>query len=122
MYRTSGLVVLLVGAGLIYSLVFTPFQVELDSWMPTEEGGLERAVVTCPAPWGIVLGDAEDEIRPTWQARRCVPSANMLFLEGVVVLAMALGLGLWGISRGSGAIRPMRSWSTLGKEGSSPSP
>lgn len=106
-YRTSGVVVLALGVALTYSLVFTPFRVELSSWTPTEDGGLERAAVVCPAPWGIVLGDAEDEVRPAWQGRRCVPSANLLFLEGVVVMALALGLGLWGISRGPGTTRPM---------------
>lgn len=101
------MVVLALGVALTYSLVFTPFQVELDSWTSTEDGGLERAVVVCPAPWGIVLGDAEGQVQPAWQGRRCVASANLLFLEGMVVSSLALGLGLWGVSRGPATTRAM---------------
>ena len=58
MYRTSGIVVLLLGGLLTWSIVFTPFDQEVRRWTRTEDGGRVKATVACPDPYSILLEDA----------------------------------------------------------------
>ncbi|MFQ5968472.1 MAG: hypothetical protein ACE5MI_12820 [Acidimicrobiia bacterium] len=100
MYRTSGIIVLIAGIALTYSLVFTTFNKPVERWVVDELGGLEQVSIECPSPWGLIVGDAERDVERPAEAQQCVRSARTLFLEGVIVFTFALGLGIWGLLRG----------------------
>lgn len=95
MYRTAGLVALLLGAALTYSLVFTTFDSPIHGWRVTA-GNMERVTIACPPPWGVLFGGALTEVEPTWQADICLRSARTLFVEGVIFSSAAIGLCAWG--------------------------
>lgn len=98
MYRTAGLVALLLGAALTYSLVFTTFDSPLRGWRFTA-GGMEQVTIVCPPPWGILFGDALTEVEPAWQTDKCLRTARTLFVEGLVVSSAALSLFAWGFAQ-----------------------
>jgi hypothetical protein len=100
MYRKSGLIVLALGAALTYSLAFTTFDTQVRRWERTEDGGRERATVTCPIPWGVIFRGVDPELRFRTEAELCVRSARTLVTEGIFVAAVALGSGIWGVVRG----------------------
>lgn len=114
MYRTSGLIVLALGAALTYSLVFTTFDQPVMSWTTTEDGNIERDTVPCPTPWEILFNaDMPDTRVQTWRDL-CVRSARTLFTEGIVVTAAALVVGLRAVVRGPKPTpKPLRPLSEL---------
>ncbi len=101
MYRQAGLVVLGIGAVLGLTMVFTGFEHAVKSWeVDFDSGDVSQVTVACPAPFGIVFGDAEMEADPSWGARVCAGTGQRLFIAGVAWLAVGTGIGLWGIRRG----------------------
>lgn len=100
MYRKSGLIVLARGAALTYSLAFTTFDTQVRRWERTEDGGWERASVTCPVPWDVIFQGVDPELRFRTESELCVRSARTLVTEGIFFAAVALGLGIWGVIRG----------------------
>ncbi len=62
MYRQAGLVVLGIGAVLGLTMVFTGFEHAVKSWeVDFDSGDVSQVTVACPAPFGIVFGDAEGQ-------------------------------------------------------------
>jgi hypothetical protein len=100
MYRKSGLIVLALGAVLVYSLAFTPFDTQVRRWERTEDGGRERASITCPIPWDVIFEGVEPDLRFRTEAELCVRSARTLVTEGIFFAVLAVGLGVWGVVRG----------------------
>lgn len=95
MRRGIGIGVLLIGAALVYSLVFTQFDLRVQfQWEVTEDG--ERVPlthITCPSPWSAVVEGAEPEGVVTGDL--CVSPSRTLWVEGVIVAVMALAIGLF---------------------------
>lgn len=100
MYRTTGLVILGVGLILGLTMVFTGFEHAVKSWEVTNQGDVNQVTIDCPAPVGIVFGDAEQNANPSWGGYLCASTGQRLFIQGLGVLVVALGLGIWGIRRG----------------------
>ena len=100
MYRTSGIIAFVVGIALTYSLVFTTFNKPVDRYVFNELGSLEQISIECPSPWGLIVGDAESQVEHPNEARSCVRSARVLFIEGVIAFSLAIGLGIWGVASG----------------------
>ena len=101
MYRTTGLVILGVGAILTFTMVFTGFEHAVKSWeVDQATGDVSQVTIDCTAPFGIVLGDGEQNAVPSWGAHLCAATGQRLFITGTGIFIVALGLGLWGIRRG----------------------
>ena len=100
MYRTGGIIAFVVGMALTYSLVFTTFDKPIDRYVFNERGGLEQVSISCPTPWGLIVGDAESQVEHPNEARSCVRAARVLFIEGVIAFSLAIGLGIWGVASG----------------------
>ncbi len=101
MYRTTGLGILAVGAIVTFLTVFTGFNHSVKSWeVDRNTGDVSQVAIACPAPVGIVFGDAETEADPAWGQNLCVRTGQRLFFSGVAVAIVALGLGSWAVSRG----------------------
>ena len=106
MNRTSGLVALAIGALLTFMLVFTTFTHAVKSWeIDPATGDVSQVTIACAAPLRIVFGDAEQQANPSWGAHLCASTGQRLFIQGVAVFAVALGLGVRGIRKGP---RPKR--------------
>lgn len=101
MYRTSGLVFLVLGGLLTWSIIFTPFDQEVRRWTRTEDGGRVRASVLCPDPYSILF---EDEVNPDISRYEnevyCRRTARRLMTGGVLTGLLTLGLGIRGVARG----------------------
>ncbi|MFQ5522407.1 MAG: hypothetical protein ACE5F5_02365 [Acidimicrobiia bacterium] len=114
MYRVSGLVTIVVGALLVFSLAFTPFNVKMDQWEFHPDGSVERLKATCPTPWSIIFEDADMSGLIRTNAQRCQGAARILIAEAFIVAAVALGLGIWGIINGpKPPIRPLEELPTV---------
>ena len=101
MYRTTGLVILALGTLLTFMMVFTGFVHAVKSWeVDQATGDVSQVTIDCPAPLGIVLGDAELQADPAWGVRLCAGTGQRLFIQGVGVFAVTLGLAGWGIRKG----------------------
>ncbi len=108
MYRFSGLVTILVGALLVFSLAFTPFNVKMDQWELHPDGSVERLKASCPSPWSIVFEDADMGGLIRTNAQLCTGAARILIAEALIVTVVSLGLGIWGIINGpKPPIRPI---------------
>lgn len=106
MYRTTGLVILAIGTLFSFLMVFTTFAHAVKSWeVDQATGDVSQVTIACAAPLGIVFGDAEQQADPSWGARLCASTGQRLFIQGIAVFAVALGLGVWGIRKGP---RPKR--------------
>lgn len=92
MSRLAGWVIVVGAAILVYSLVFTPFSAETESWESTDSGGLTPITVDCPAPVRVLLLGAEPE--DPQHAGECDRPSRTLALEAGVV-ALAAGLIVW---------------------------
>lgn len=92
MSRVTAWVIVVAAGLLVYSLAFTSFSGETDSWRSTDSGGLVRITIDCPSPFQVlVLGD---EPADPEQAGQCDNSSRTLALEAGVV-ALAAGLLVW---------------------------
>lgn len=92
MSRLAAWVIVVAATVLVYSLAFTPFSDETDSWKSTDSGGLVRITIECPAPFRVlVMGD---EPADPDEAGACDRSSRTLALEAGVV-ALAAGLLVW---------------------------
>ena len=101
MYRTSGIVVLILGGLLTWSIVFTPFDQEVRRWTRTEDGGRVKASVTCPAPSSVLFEDAVNpDISSFENLNYCLRTARRLMTGGVLTALLTMGLGIRGIARG----------------------
>lgn len=92
MSRLAGWVIVVGAAVLVYSLAFTTFSAETDSWKSTDSGGLVPITIDCPAPIGVLLFGAEPEDPD--DAGHCDRPSRTLALEAGVV-ALAAGLIVW---------------------------
>lgn len=98
MGRQTGIVVLVVGAILTYSLVFTQFDQRVSRSTINEEG--ERIPVThvpCPSPWAVVVHGAQPDVIAGESI--CPRPARTLLVEGAVVALISLVIGIWGLTR-----------------------
>jgi hypothetical protein len=97
--RAIGILVLLAGAALVYSLVFTEFAQRVQfQWELNEEG--ERVPVThimCPSAWSVTVDDAQPEAIVTGDL--CVLSARGNLIQGVMVGVVALAIAAWIFTR-----------------------
>lgn len=101
MNRTSGLVILAIGGLLTFMLVFTTFTHAVKSWeVDRATGDVSQVAIACAAPLGIVFGDGEQQANPSWGTHLCASTGQRLFIQGIAVFAVALGLGVWGIRKG----------------------
>ncbi len=108
MYRVSGMVTLVVGALLVFSLAFTPFSVKMEQWEFHPDGSVERLKAPCPSPWDILFEDADLSGLIRTNAQLCRGAAKILIAEAFIVATTALGLGIWGIINGpKPPIRPI---------------
>lgn len=106
MNRTTGLVALAIGALLTFMLVLTTFTHAVKSWeVDRTTGDVSQVTIACPAPFLIVFSDGEQQADPSWGAHLCASTGQRLFIQGIAVFAVALGLGVWGIRKGP---RPKR--------------
>ncbi len=99
-YRVSGILVLFAGLVLTYSLVLTTFSRPVERWTFNEAGGLTQQSTECPSPVSLLFGDGQNQMEQPADAQLCVLSARTLFIEGVIVLGLSVGLGVWGMTRG----------------------
>ncbi len=101
MYRNTGLGILAVGVIISSMMIFTGFDHAVKSWeVDRTTGDVSQVAIACPAPLGIVFGDAEQQADPAWGQSLCVTTGQSLFFSGVGIAVVALGLGLWGVRRG----------------------
>lgn len=101
MYRRTGLIIFGIGALLSFSMIFTGFDHSVRSWeVDQSTGDVSQVSVACTPPFGIVFGDGELNADPSWGVPQCASTGQRLFITGVAVFVVALGLGLWGIRRG----------------------
>ncbi len=119
MYRTTGLTILIVGTLISFSMIFTGFNHAVKSWdIDRDTGDVSQVEIACPAPLGIVFGDAETMADPSWGAPQCASTGQRLFITGSVILAVAVGLGIKGIRKGH---RPQKSIKSIPSFGPSDS-
>lgn len=98
MGRETGIIVLVVGAILIYSLAFTQFDQRVSRFTINDKG--ERVPVThvtCPSPWAVVAQGAEPDVIAGESI--CPRPARTLLLEGALVALISLIVGIWGLTR-----------------------
>lgn len=118
MYRTTGLTILIIGALLSFSMLFTGFDHAVKSWdIDQATGDVSQVKIACPAPFGIVLGDAELRADPSWGVPQCASTGQRLFITGTGILALALGFGIWGFRRGPKPRRSIESVPSFGPSG-----
>lgn len=97
--RVIGVVVILIGAVLVYSVVFTEFQhrVEFQWEVNNESARVPITHITCPAPWSVITGDARPE--GVVSGDLCVLPARGQVAQGVFIALGTLALALWVLTR-----------------------
>lgn len=100
MYRGSGLLLLLVGATLTYTLAFAPFEEPVRRWTTAEGEGLVQAKVECPSAWAAVFEHERLDTHLRTEADQCVRAARTHLTGAIVVAAFAAALGMRGVLRG----------------------
>lgn len=93
MSRTLAWIIAAVAIGLIYSLAFTTYDLEVGV-ESTESGGFTREYVECPPPYRVLVFDARPEGDGEADENRCLLSSRSLAIEAGVV-ALAGGLLAW---------------------------
>jgi hypothetical protein len=98
--------VILIGAVLAYSVVFTEFQHRVQfQWEVNNEGArVPITHITCPSPWSVITGDARPE--GVVSGDLCVLPARGQMAQGVVVALGSLALAVWMFTRDPGT-KPM---------------
>jgi hypothetical protein len=97
--RGVGLVVLLLGAILVYSLAFTSFDQKVQFQWDIEADGSRtpRSHITCPSPWSVLVDDAEPEVTTT--PGFCVMPSRSLALEATIVTVITVAVFIWLLTR-----------------------
>lgn len=97
--RIAGVVIILVGLAIAYSLIFTAFDQRVQfQWELNNEGArVPITHVTCPSPWSVVV----DGTQPggVVSGDLCVLPARGALIQGVVVVVVTLALGVWVYTR-----------------------
>lgn len=88
--RGIGVVVLVIGAVMVYSLVLSPFDVPVRfQWEVTPDGGRTPMThITCPSPGSVLMDDAEPEVATT--DGFCVMQSRSLVVEGILVAVISI--------------------------------
>lgn len=88
--RGIGLVILLIGAAMVYSLVFSPFDERVRfQWEVTPDGGrTPRTHITCPSPWSVLVNEAEPDVITT--EGFCVMPSRALVVEGAMTAVLSM--------------------------------
>lgn len=88
--RGIGAVVLAIGAVMVYSLVFSPFNESVRfQWEVTPDGGRTPMThITCPSPWSVLIDDAEPDVITT--DGFCVMPSRSLLVEGSIVAVVSI--------------------------------
>lgn len=96
--RVLGLGIIVIGAFIAYSLVFTSFQQRVMFQWEFENGErIPITHVTCPSPWSVLAEGAEPEAVVSGDL--CVLPARGQVVQGAIVAVVALPLGLWVMTR-----------------------
>lgn len=104
--RVAGALIIVIGAALSYSLVFTEFQQRVQfQWEVNNEGGrVPITHVTCPSPWSVVVDGAS--LEGVVAGDLCVLPARGILAQGLGLAVLALGLGSWVFTRNP-RVKPM---------------
>lgn len=88
--RGIGAVALVIGALMVYSLVFTPFNEPVRfQWEVTPDGGRTPMThITCPSPWSVLTHDAEPDVITA--DGFCVMPSRSLVVEGIIVAVVSI--------------------------------
>ncbi len=88
--RGIGLVVLVIGAVMVYSLVFSSFNESVRfQWEVTPDGGRTPMThITCPSPWSVLMNGAEPDVITT--DGFCVMPSRSLLVEGAMVAIVSI--------------------------------
>ncbi|HEX6299863.1 MAG TPA: hypothetical protein VF148_05330 [Acidimicrobiia bacterium] len=94
-----GVAVILIGALLVYSVVFTEFQHRVQfQWEVNNEGArVPITHITCPSPWSVITRDARPE--GVVSGDLCVLPARGQVAQGVLIALGSLALALWALTR-----------------------
>ncbi len=88
--RGIGAVVLVIGAVMVYSLVFSSFDERVRfQWEVTPDGGRTPVThITCPSPWSVLMNDAEPDVITT--DGFCVMPSRSLVVEGAIAAFVSI--------------------------------
>lgn len=94
-----GMAVILIGAVLVYSVVFTEFQHRVQfQWEVNNEGvRVPITHITCPPPWSVITADARPE--GVVSGDLCVLPARGQAAQGVASALGSLALAVWVFTR-----------------------
>ena len=94
-----GMAVILFGALLVYSAVFTEFQHRVQfQWEVNNEGArVPITHITCPSPWLVITGDARPE--GVVSGDLCVLPARGQVAQGAAVTVGSIALAAWVLTR-----------------------
>lgn len=97
--RVVGIVVLVLGIALAYSLVFTPFEqrVQFQWELNTEGKRVPITHVTCPSSWSIVVDDAR--LEGAVAGDLCLLPARGQMVQGALAAVTGMALGIWVFTR-----------------------
>lgn len=103
MYRTGGILALLIGMTLAFLWAFLPFSEDLGYRVrfSGDQSVWTRVEVECPSPWAVVVeGERPTGVEYATVGDECVKPALTLLSGAVVALAVAVGLAIYGLNRG----------------------
>ncbi|HUG07677.1 MAG TPA: hypothetical protein VMP13_02065 [Acidimicrobiia bacterium] len=96
--RIAGLGIIVIGAGLAYSLVFTTFEQRvLFQWEFVNGERTPITHITCPPPWSVLSEGAKP--RGVVSGDLCVKPARGHVVQGIGVAIAALAIGGWVFTR-----------------------
>lgn len=96
--RIVGLGIILIGAAIAYSFIFTPFQQRVTfQWEFVNGERTPITHVTCPAPWSVLNEGARPQGVVTGDL--CVKPARGQVVQGIGVVIAALAVGGWLFTR-----------------------
>lgn len=103
MYRTGGIVTLLIGLVLTFLWGFLPFSQQLSYRVSfgDDEPTWTRVAIRCPDPWSVLVeGERPPRGEYATVGDECVRPARTFMTGGVLALVAGVTIGIWGISRG----------------------
>ncbi|MBW3666474.1 MAG: hypothetical protein KY394_02650 [Actinobacteria bacterium] len=103
MYRTGGIVALLIGMGLGFLWAFLPFSQQLSYRVSFDDGQPDwtRVEIECPDPWSVLVeGERPPRGEYATAGDECVKPARTLMAGAVVATLAGITLGAYGIRRG----------------------
>jgi len=96
--RFVGLVVILAGVALAYSLVFTEFDQRVAfQWEFVNGDRVPVTHITCPSPWSVLNDGTQPE--GVVSGDLCIKPARGQLVQGVGVVLLTLALGSWVLTR-----------------------